>query len=344
MLQVQQREAAILNILISKHVNTGEPVGSRAIARSGLGLSSATVRNSMADLEEKGLLTHPHTSAGRVPTDKGYRYYVDKVMPRQTIEEEEREKIRERVRAYVREGDIEALLEQMSKLIADLSMNLGMVLSPRFERGVFDRLEMVHLSEGRLLLVLAIKSGLVKTMVMEVDSAITPGELDETSRAVNERLSGLSVAEIRDSVAERLREVSSGSPRLLRVLCDSALNLFRFQSGMDLHFGGAGNFIMQPEFNRKKNDLAALMALLEAREPMITILDERTEHEGISVTIGSENGPPQLQGCSVLTSRYRVGAISGVIGLIGPTRIPYARLIPLTRYMATLAEEMLDHQ
>ena len=144
------------------------------------------------------------------------------------------------------------MLEQMSRLIADLSMNLGMVLSPRFERGVFDRLEMVHLSEGRLLLVLAIKSGLVKTMVMEVDSAITPGELDETSRAVNERLSGLSVAEIRDSVAERLREVSSGSPRLLRVLCDSALNLFRFQNGMDLHFGGAGNFIMQPEFNRKK--------------------------------------------------------------------------------------------
>ena len=343
MLQLQQREVAILDILVSTHVSTGEPVGSRAIARSGMGLSSATVRNSMADLEDKGLLTQPHTSAGRVPTDKGYRYYVDRVMPREMLEEEECDQIRERVRAAVRKGDVEVLLEQMSRVIADLSMNLGMVLSPRFEQGVFDRLEIVHLSEGRLLLVLAIRSGLVKTMVMEVDSAITPGELDETSRAVNERLSGLSVAEIRDSVAERLRAVSHGSPRLLRVLCDSAPNLFRFHSGMDLHFGGAGNFIMQPEFSRKKNDLAALMELLEAREPMITILDERTEQDGISVTIGTENGPPELRGCSVLTSRYKVGAISGVIGLIGPTRIPYARLIPLTRYMAALAEEMLDH-
>ena len=160
-----QREAEILELLIKAYVATGEPVGSRTISKSGIGLSAATVRNSMSDLEEKGYLTHPFTSAGRFPTDRGYRFYVDKLMAQEELAEEERQHIRERIAFRVREGNIEGVLEQVSRVIAELSHNLGVALTPRFERGIFERLEMVCLSESKILLVLTISSGLVKSMV-----------------------------------------------------------------------------------------------------------------------------------------------------------------------------------
>ena len=342
--QLQKREQTILSSLVSAHVATGEPVGSRTISKSGLGLSPATVRNSMADLEEKGYLTHPHTSAGRIPTDKGYRYYVDQVVSQEDLPDAERERIRRSMAAQLREGNIQTLIEQVSQVVAEVSQNLGVALTPRFERGTFERLELVHLSESKVLLVLTIRSGLVKTMVMEIDSAIDVSEIEETRRVINERLSGLTVAEIRDSVLERLSSVSRGSSRLLRIICESADSLFNFSGSDDLHFGGAGNFFLKPEFSNHQTELAALMGLLEAREPMITILDKRTDQEGINITIGNENTSPELQGYSLLTSRYQVGNVSGVVGVIGPTRLPYARIIPLIQYMAELTEEMIDHK
>ncbi|MDP6778668.1 MAG: heat-inducible transcriptional repressor HrcA [Candidatus Latescibacteria bacterium] len=336
-----EREAEILELMIKAHVATGEPVGSRTISKTGIGLSAATVRNSMADLEEKGYLTHPFTSAGRLPTDRGYRFYVDKLMAQEELEEDERQHIRERIAFRVREGNIEGVLEQVSRVIGELSLNLGVALTPRFERGVFERLEMVHLSESKILLVLTIASGLVKTMVIEVDARIAHSELDETARAINERLSGLSVAEIRDSVGERLRSISRGSPRLLRALCDTASTLFRASSGDDLRVGGTGNFFLQPEFSGDQKSVAALLDLLEERNVIVTILDERMDNEGIAITIGNEHGAPELHNCSVLTSRYRVGDVSGLVGVIGPTRIPYAKMVPMLRYVTHVTEEML---
>jgi heat-inducible transcriptional repressor len=344
MAQLQEREETILTSLISAHMFTGEPIGSRTISKSGLGLSPATVRNSMADLEEKGYLTHPHTSAGRVPTDKGYRYYVDQVMGQEDLAETDREQIRQCMAAQLREGNIQGLIEQVSKVVAEVSQNLGVALKPRFEQGTFERLELVHLSESKVLLVLTIKSGLVKTIVMEIDSAIDVAEIDETRRVINERLSGLTVAEIRDSVLERLKSVTRGSPKLLRIICESADTLFNFSSGDDLHFGGTGNFFLKPEFSNHQTELAALMGMLEAREPMVTILDERMDQEGVKITIGNENTSPELQGYSLLTSRYQVGNVSGLVGVIGPTRLPYARIIPLIQYMAELTEELIEHK
>jgi heat-inducible transcriptional repressor len=342
--QLQQREETILNSLVSAHVTTGEPIGSRTISKSGLGLSPATVRNSMADLEEKGYLAHPHTSAGRVPTDKGYRYYVDQVMAREDLAEADRERIRRCIAAQLREGNIQSMIEQVSKVVAEVSENLGVALTPRFERGIFERMELVHLSESKVLMVLTIRSGLVKTMVTEIDSAIDIAEMDETRRVINERLSGLTIAEIRDSVVERLKSVSGGSPKLLRIICESADSLFNFSSGEDLRYGGAGNFFLKPEFISHQTQLAGLMGLLEAREPMVTILDERMDQEGIKITIGNENTSPELQGYSLVTSRYQVGNVSGLVGVIGPTRLPYARIIPLIQYMAELTEELIDHK
>lgn len=339
MAELTQREMAILDILIGIYVTTGEPVGSRTISNMDLGLSAATIRNSMADLEEKGYLHQPHTSAGRVPSDKGYRYYVDTLMNREELAEAVQRSIRKSVER-LRAGNAEDLLVQVSKVLADVSHNLGLALGPQFAQGIFERLEVFKLSESKLLMVLSIRSGLVKTMIVEINWAIEDAELAATQRVVNERLSGLTVGEIMASVKERLESASSGSPKLLRLFANSADHLFRFSSVSDLHMDGTRNFFDQPDFSNDR--LAALIGMLEAREHVAHLLSDRAP--GTFITIGDEHESPELKNCSLLTSTYSVGNVSGVIGIIGPTRLPYGRLVPLVQYVANLTEEMLAHK
>lgn len=338
MTELTQRERAILDILIGAYVTTGEPVGSRTVSKMGLGLSAATIRNSMADLEEKGYLQHPHTSAGRVPSDKGYRYYVDMLMSREELADAARKAIRESI-VHIREGNIESLLGQVSKLLADVSHNLGIALGPQFVQGVFERLEMVKLSESKLLMVMTIRSGLVKTMVMEIDVDLDDEELQQTRRVVNERLSGLTVGEIMASAKERLESATTGSPKLLRLISESADSLFEVFSGVELHMDGTRNFVGQPDFTSER--LAGLIGMLEEKKSVANILQDRGNDDFL-ITIGEEHPSPELQGCSLLTSRYSVGNVSGVIGIIGPTRLPYGKLVPLLQYMSTLTSEMLE--
>ncbi|MBT3604502.1 MAG: heat-inducible transcription repressor HrcA [Candidatus Latescibacteria bacterium] len=340
MTELTQREKAILDILIGTYVTTGEPVGSRTVSKMGLGLSAATIRNSMADLEEKGYLQHPHTSSGRVPSDKGYRYYVDMLMSREELAQAAQQSIRESI-AHFREGNVETLLGHVSKLLADVSHNLGIALGPQFVQGVFERLEMVKLSESKLLVVMTIRSGLVKTMVMEVDSELNDDELQETRRVVNERLSGLSVGEIMSSAKERLESASTGSPKLLRLIAESTDSMFNVFTGVELHMDGTRNFFDQPDFTSDK--LAGLIGMLEEKESVAHLLQDRGEDDFL-ITIGEEHLSPELQGCSLLTSRYNVGNVSGVIGIIGPTRLPYGRLVPLLQYMSNLTGEMLERK
>ena len=342
--ELSQRERSILDFLIGTYVVTGQAVGSRTVSRLGMGLGAATIRNSMADLEEKGILAHLHTSGGRVPTDKGYRYYVDELMSQEELGEAVREHIRRQIEAQIREGNIESLLEQVSKVVAEVSQNLGVALAPRFERGRFQRMEAVPLSESKLLLVLTIESGLVRTMAIEIDSEIRVSELEGTMRSVNERLSGLTVRDILGSVNERLRSISTGSPKLLRIICSSADSLFQVNAGGDLHFGGTKHFFLQPDFSQDQERIGSLFGLLEEREPMVSILSRRTHRRGVAITIGGEHASPELQGCSMLTSSYRVGNTEGVVGVIGPRRMPYGRMVPLVQYVAHLTEEMFGMQ
>ncbi len=339
MTELTPREKAILDILIGIYVATGEPVGSRTISEVDLGLSAATVRNSMADLEEKGYLHQPHTSAGRVPSDKGYRYYVDMLMNREELAEAAQWSIRKSI-ARLNAGNAAALLEQVSKVLADVSHNLGLALGPQFAQGIFERLEVFKLSESKLLMVMSIRSGLVKTMVVEIDWAIEDDELAATQRVVNERLSGLTVGEIMASVKERLESASSGSPKLLRLFANSADYMFRFSSVSDLHMDGTRNFFDRPDFSNER--LAGLIGMLEAREHLAHLLSGRAP--GTFITIGDEHELPELKNCSLLTSTYSVGNVSGVIGIIGPTRLPYGQLVPLVQYVANLTEEMLAHK
>ncbi len=166
------REKTILHFLVDEYIDRAEPIGSRAISQTGsLGVSPATIRNSMADLEEKGYVRQPHTSAGRIPTDKGYRCYVDHLMGDGILTSTEKSLISQAVRSHIREGDIENILEQVSKAIADVSKQLGIALAPRFENGVLEKVELVSFTTYKLVLVLKVVSGPIKTVIVELDSS-----------------------------------------------------------------------------------------------------------------------------------------------------------------------------
>ena len=342
--ELSNRERTILDRLVNCFIDTGEPVGSRTLSKGGLDLSAATVRNSMADLEEKGYVFQPHTSAGRVPTDKGYRVFVDALMEQQQISEDDRRRLMDMVEDCIRESNVESLVGQVSHVIADVSHQLGVALMPGFNKGIFRSLEMVQLSESKMLLIVTIQSGLVKTMVMEVDAQIAAGALDATRRVVNERLSGLTIEEMLKEVEERLMSSSEGSPKLLRMICDNADSLFEVVHEEDLHLVGTGNFFMQPEFADQQSKLAELSGMFEERTQMADILNGRMGEDGVAITIGEENESPQLKDCSLLTSKYRFGNVTGVIGMMGPTRMAYNKMVPLLRYIAGLTETMLEEK
>jgi heat-inducible transcriptional repressor len=339
---LSSRERKILGRLVNCFIDTGEPVGSRTLSKRGMDLSAATVRNSVADLEEKGYLFQPHTSAGRVATDKGYRVFVDTLMEQQQVSEEDRKRLAAMVQDCIRESNVESLIGQVSRVIAEVSHQLGVALTPRFNKGIFRSLEMVQLTESKLLLILTIQSGLVKTLVMEVDARIRKSDLDATRRVVNERLAGLTIEDMLKEVEERLMSSSEGAPKLLRMICDNADNLFEVIHEEDLHLVGTGNFFMQPEFADQQARMVELIGMFEERTQMAEILSSRVAEDGIAITIGEENASPQLKDCSLLTSKYRFGNVTGVIGMMGPTRMPYSKMVPLLRYIAGLTETMLE--
>ena len=331
--RLDRRSRRILETIINRYISTAEPVGSPYLARHRrLGLSPASIRNSMNTLESLGLLSQPYTSAGRVPTDTGYRYYVDALMRSCRLTESEKEHIRREVQAEGR--DIESILSQTTHVLGLVSKQLGVTLSPRFQQGIFQRMELLPLSEKRVLLVLTIKSGLVKTVVMEIGATIPEEKLQETSRALNERLNDLTIAEIRENLHERVRDLSMGDPKLVRLIINSAHLFFDFPGGEHLYFGGTNNIVGQPEF-RDQFKLQRLMSLLEEGKTLGKVLSQRGE-EGISITIGSENARGEMRQYSLLTTKYRVGKVTGTLGLLGPTRMRYAKLCAVLDYMAQL--------
>lgn len=336
------REKTILRSIVQEYVTTAEPVGSRTVSKQfRLGLSPATIRNSMADLEERGFIQQPHTSAGRIPTDRGYRCYVDALMELQELTPQERRILDGRISMSEHEGAIEAILDQLCRAIADISRLLGLVLTPRFEMGILHSLDIVVLNSNRLLLVVTIRSGLVRTMFLDLDNVPSSRKLAESVKVLNESLAGLSLGEIRRTIRQRLQTNARGDRALMRKITEEANDLFRMPSPDDLRIGGTTHISLQPEFSDRRK-LADFLDLVEERERMVCLLDETLTHKGVNITIGNENPAKEMTECSLVTTTYTVGNVLGVIGVVGPTRMPYDRLAPLVSYAAALMSKTLS--
>lgn len=343
---LNEREQLILEAVIRTFVETAEPAGSRTLTRRfGLGLSPATVRNTMSDLEEKGYLTHPHTSAGRVPTDRAYRLYVNMLLhqPRGVPAEERA------LRAKLEEaaGDrsaVEQLVRHAVQALGLVTQELGIAMSPSLDEASLERMELIPLSEGKLLLVLALRAGGVRTVYVDVPLRVPAGSLVTVEHLLNERLAGLPLSEIRATFCERLRDsVPAGdapAQELLNVFLQFADGWFDAPPADTVHLGRTSVLAEQPEFHSGQR-LRSLIELTEQRELLNRLLRERLGGSGLTITIGGEHGSPALADLTVVTSEYRVGRLKGVIGVIGPTRMPYERVLALVESTSLLVSEFL---
>jgi heat-inducible transcriptional repressor len=343
---LNEREKLILKVLIDHYITSAEPVSSTVLAQQyGLDLSPATIRNTIKDLEEKELVMQPHTSAGRIPTALGYRLYVDYLLRPERLTKADKEKIEKNIaKEYI---GIEQILEQTSRVLGDISHQLGVAISPRFESGILTRLELIPVAERRVLVVLVMKSGLARTMLLEVESDLKDWGLTETAAVLNERLCGLSIGEIKSTLKKRLATPTKGDPRLIKMIIESSEDLLRFSEDIEVHLGGTRHILSQPEFKDPAR-IRDLIDLIEERQAVYNLMSRAGIEEGISVTIGvggvigggrKGGGAEEL---SLLSSIYQAGRFKGTIGIIGPTRMPYSKLLGIVDYTARRLSEVLS--
>jgi len=337
---LSEREREILQNLIDHYILTADPVGSRVIANKySMGLSPATIRNTMQDLEEMGLISQPHTSAGRVPTDAGYRVFVDMLLKPAPLSTTEKMIIQEMISSPVNRG-IDAILGQTSKVLGDITNQLGISISPKFEKGVLTEIDLIPVAEGKILLVVAVKSGLARTILLEVESKIDTVDLKIMESVLNERLTGLTLGQIKNTLSERLSDTAC-SPKLIKMFVDSESDIWDGEQNEKIHVTGTDNLIIQPEFADRER-LTDIVKLLEEKNVLKNFMESKSTGEGIIITIGNENTIDEIRDCSLVTSSYKIGKISGTIGVIGPTRMPYSKLVSIVQYTARSLTDALS--
>lgn len=341
--ELSDRERQVLEAVIHRYIATAEPAGSHILSRRyGLGISPATIRNTMSDLEEKGFLYHPHTSAGRVPTDKAYRVYVDSLMRIDSVPPHERDKLAEEIAAGG--SAIEAILRRAAQSLGVLTQELGVALGPSLGRATVRKLELVRVSAERLLMVLSLTGGAVRTIFVEVPGAIADEALVEVTIVLNERLTGLTLEEVRTTLPARLRDVAATAEtsELLNIFVQEGEQVFgRVADPIEgVVIGHTSHLADQPEFASGER-LRQLMHLTDTRQHLALLLEQRPRTNGLSITIGNEHGDPRLDAFTVVTAEYNAGSLTGVIGVIGPTRMPYEKVVALVGHASQLVTDLL---
>jgi heat-inducible transcriptional repressor len=338
-----EREEQILEAVIRTYVETAEPAGSRTVAqRHGLNVSTATIRNAMAALEEKGFLFHPHTSAGRVPTDLAYRYYVDTLMRPVRVSAVEQRRLRRELVAESPDA-LERLIRRAIQALGLVTGELGLAAAPRLAEAVLDKLELALVSSEKVLLVLTLRGGLIRTIYVDLPGVVPAETLAAVTMILNERLAGLTLQEIRSSLPERLRDAGTdeNATGLLNILLESAEDLLDplRVAGTELLLGRASVLANQPEFASGPR-LRSLIELTEQKELLTDVLAAREHDDAPRITIGGEHRDPKLNSLTLITAEYRVRNLSGVLGVMGPTRMPYEKVAAIVEYTKNLMTEL----
>jgi heat-inducible transcriptional repressor len=338
--QLSERELRVLQAVVQTYIETAEPAGSQTIARRfGLGVSPATIRNTMSELEDKGYLFHPHTSAGRIPTDRAYRVYVNEIMRLAPPSDEARHALHEQLLGS--RSAVDEVLRRAAQVLGVLTQELGVAVAPALDEMVLERLELVPVSSERLLLVFNLRSGLVRTIFVEVPARVRPGAVQDVSRVLNERLAGHTLQQIRATLPERLRDAAAadGGRELLNIFLAEGEEIFSGEQDTVV-LGSAQMLADQPEFasNARMRDL---LRLTEGRDLLKQALASRRQ-TGLSITIGAENPDARLTEFTLVTASYEAGDLKGVIGVMGPTRMPYDKIIGLVEHTSRLVEDLME--
>lgn len=343
--ELNEREKSILRYIIQQFILTASPVGSRNIAkRYELGISPATVRNIMADLEESGFIDHPHTSAGRVPTDKGYRFYVDSLMNIQVLDQNEKRTIEKEFENKIDEAD--DLLKITSSILSKITHQLACVTYPKLESGILEKIQIIILSSTKILAVISIKGGLIKTITLELSFEIKESQINAVQNLLNERLSGLTFKEIRATFSERFRDVNDDQQAIIRFFIKSADKVFKDSLSSDnIYITGVKNVIQQPEFEDPER-FQSVIELIEDKDIIVHILDksEDVPANDVYISIGKENEEQKLIDYSLISKEYKIGNVSGHLGIIGPKRMEYSKVIAIVDYVAKMLTETLKNE
>ncbi|MBI2433621.1 MAG: heat-inducible transcription repressor HrcA [Candidatus Hydrogenedentes bacterium] len=340
--ELNERERQILHAVVHMYITTAEPVGSRSVVkRFNLDLSPATVRNTMADLEELGFLQQVHTSSGRVPTDKGYRYYVDYLMRVQELTLSERERIEHELASQLQDAD--DVLRQTSHLLALVSHQAGLAEAPAENVAEIQRLELIPLSDRRLAVLMVDNFGRVRTLPTELEKPLAANEISVLNRFLNETLRGLTVDNVAAAMETKMRAALDEQRRLAEQAMQ-LMNVLPAQRHGVLYLEGATQLFEQPEFQdivRAREVLGLLEERDRLGEMLRTAFTERASQR-LSVLIGSESNPRGVEGISLIASPYKVnGRPVGMIGVLGPRRMPYSHLSSLVDFTAGLVGRIL---
>lgn len=330
--EISDRNRLILNEIIKDFIENGEPVGSvRISTKREVGLRPASIRNTMSELEDMGFLIQPHTSAGRVPTDKAYRFYINSLLNNQKISRGDRNIIENKLLGRV---DIQVALRESSRILSNLCHQASIVMRPASCNIVFKHIEFLKISKGRLLAVMISKTGVVMNKVFEIEEDVETAGLEKMNNYLNSILEGLSIAEVKSRILEAMRQEKMLYDGLLARALQFGADFMAEQPEEDIYIDGTANILGQPEFADIEK-MKRIFKTFEEKSMLLKLLDKSTRSREVNIWIGSECGIEEMEGLSLITSSYGTSdRVLGCVGILGPTRMNYSKVIPIVSYTA----------
>ncbi|MEI7967493.1 MAG: heat-inducible transcriptional repressor HrcA [Betaproteobacteria bacterium] len=337
---MNDRARILLKTLVERYIEDGEPVGSRALSRfSGLDLSPASIRNIMADLEEMGYIASPHTSAGRIPTPRGYRLFVDTLLTIKPLHQVEISQLEGQLQV----DNTQRLVSSASHLLSDLTRFAGVVMAPRRRSSAFRHIEFLRLSENRILLIIVTPDGDVQNRILTTDRPYTAAQLTETANFLNHHFAGRELDDARRHLQTELRQLREDISELMSRALDAGTEAMQDHS-TDVVISGERRLLDVSELSTNMDSLRKLFAMFEQKTGFLQLLELSSRAHGVQIYIGGESGLVPLDECSVVAAPYEVdGQVVGTVGVIGPTRMAYERVIPIVDITAKLLSSALSH-
>jgi heat-inducible transcriptional repressor len=337
---LEKRAQILLKTLVEHYITDGQPVGSRTLSKcSGLDLSPASIRNVMSDLEELGFITSPHTSAGRIPTHRGYRLFVDTLLTVKPLRQEEIQRLEHRLSS----PDPQELISSAAGVLSNLTQFAGLVMIPKRKGIAFRQLEFLPLSDKRILLIIVTTDGNVQNRIITADRNYSPSELTQAANFFNQNYAGNTFEEVQRKLHEELRQMQTDMTRLMTAALEAS-NKVLTEDQDDVVISGERNLLQVDDLSTNVTSLRKLFEVFERRTTLLQLLDTSQKATGVNIFIGGESGHIPLDECSVVTAPYEVdGQVVGTLGVIGPTRMAYERVIPIVDITAKLLSNALSN-
>lgn len=340
-MQLDTRAQTLLKALVERYIADGQPVGSRALSKiSGLEVSPATIRNIMADLEEMGFVSSPHTSSGRVPTPRGYRMFVDTLLTVQQIDESA---VESKLQPRLKNGSSpQKIITNAAQVLSSLSQFAGVVMTPKHELA-FQQIEFLRLSEKRILLVIVAPNGDVQNRLLLTETDYTPAQLIQAANYINQHYGGLSFDDVRARLQKELRQLRDDMTRLMEAAVEAGSDAMAEHSD-DVVISGERNLLSVTDLSSNMASLRKLFEMFEQKTSLMQLLELSSRATGVQIFIGGDSQLVPMDDMSVVTAPYEVnGKIVGTLGVIGPTRMAYERVIPIVDITAKLLSNALSH-